>query len=52
MGLDRVIHSVHAMVEPIENLAFNAFDQDQSVEWISVKTQFTTANEGIQQATR
>lgn len=51
-GIDRVIQSVHAMVEPIENLPFNAFDQGMSAEWVSAKTQFANDNSGIQQATR
>lgn len=51
-GIDRVIQSVHSMVEPIENLLFNAFDQERSAEWVAAKTQFANDNKGIQQATR
>ncbi|CAD7704507.1 unnamed protein product [Ostreobium quekettii] len=51
-GIDRVIQSVHAMVEPIENLPFNVFDQANNEQWLKVKTQVANDNEGIKKATR
>ncbi|GMH41526.1 hypothetical protein BSKO_09436 [Bryopsis sp. KO-2023] len=51
-GIDRVIQSVHAMVEPIENVPFNVFDQGESAQWVAAKTQFSNDNEGIKKATR
>ncbi|KAK3281453.1 hypothetical protein CYMTET_10756, partial [Cymbomonas tetramitiformis] len=52
LGIDEVIQRVAAMVEPIENLAFDAFDKRYSSQWQGVDAKFTTDKEQIERATR
>lgn len=51
-GIDRVVHRVVAMYEPIESIAFNVFDYGNSHEWKMAKAQFYADNEDIKAATR
>jgi dynein heavy chain, axonemal len=51
-GIDAVIQRVHAMVEPIEHINFNIFDQANGIMWRAAKSAFYSDNEGIKQSTR
>ncbi|PNH08033.1 Dynein-1-alpha heavy chain, flagellar inner arm I1 complex [Tetrabaena socialis] len=51
-GIDRVVHRVVAMYEPIESISFNVFDYGNAHEWKAAKTQFFADNEDIKAATR
>ncbi|GLI59150.1 hypothetical protein VaNZ11_000978 [Volvox africanus] len=51
-GIDRVVHRVVAMYEPIETIAFNVFDFANGHEWKAAKAQFYSDNEDIKAATR
>ncbi|KXZ49756.1 DHC2 protein [Gonium pectorale] len=51
-GIDRVVHRVVAMYEPIETIPFNVFDYGNAHEWKAAKAQFYSDNEDIKAATR
>nr|Q9SMH3.1 RecName: Full=Dynein-1-alpha heavy chain, flagellar inner arm I1 complex; AltName: Full=1-alpha DHC; AltName: Full=Dynein-1, subspecies f [Chlamydomonas reinhardtii]CAB56598.1 1-alpha dynein heavy chain [Chlamydomonas reinhardtii] len=51
-GIDRVVHRVVAMYEPIESISFNVFDYGNQHEWKAAKQQFYADNEDIKEATR
>ncbi|GBG66229.1 hypothetical protein CBR_g57832 [Chara braunii] len=51
-GIDDVTQRVAAMIEPIANLPFDAFDKRHTHDWASAVAQFNTDKEQIEQATR
>eukprot|EP00898_Chlorokybus_atmophyticus_P006649 jgi/Chlat1/6986/Chrsp56S00523 len=51
-GIDDVIKKVAAMVEPIEQLHFDAFDKRFGAQWAAVTAKFNADKEQIERATR
>jgi dynein heavy chain len=51
-GIDSVIMRVQQMVDPIENLQFDAFEKKFQTQWQGVNAKFTTDKEQIERATR
>ncbi|MEW5308429.1 MAG: hypothetical protein WDW38_000392 [Sanguina aurantia] len=51
-GIDRVVHRVVAMYEPIETVSFNLFDFGNTGDWKAAKANFYSDNEDIKAATR
>ena len=51
-GIDLVIKSVEAMVQPMENLDFPIFEKSMAPQWQAIKVLFTSSNENIKDATR
>ena len=51
-GIDLVIKSVEAMVQPVENLEFTLFEKSNAPHWQAIKTQFMSSNESIKESTR
>ena len=51
-GIDLVIKSVEAMVQPVETLEFQVFEKSMAPQWQAVKVLFMSSNEKIKDATR
>jgi dynein heavy chain len=51
-GIDNVIHKVHAMVAPVENLPFDAFDKSHAALWQAVVYQFDQDKGKIEDLTK
>ena len=51
-GIDLVIKSVEAMVQPVQNLEFPMFEKAMAQQWQAIKAQFMSSNESIKDATR
>jgi len=52
VGIDRVVHRVVAMYEPIESISFSVFDPENAQDWATAKATFFADNEDIKNATR
>ncbi|OAE19678.1 hypothetical protein AXG93_1847s1410 [Marchantia polymorpha subsp. ruderalis] len=51
-GIDEVIHKVQAMVDPIENLPFDAFDKAHAPMWSAAVLSFDKDKERVEQLTK
>ena len=51
-GIDLVIKSVEAMVQPVETLEFQVFEKSMAPQWQAIKVLFMSSNEKIKDATR
>lgn len=51
-GIDLVIKSVEAMVQPVESLDFQVFEKAMAPQWQAIKVLFMSSNESIKDATR
>lgn len=51
-GIDLVIKSVEAMVQPVETLEFPVFEKSMAPQWQAIKVLFMSSNEKIKDATR
>ncbi|DBA95316.1 TPA: Dynein heavy chain cytoplasmic [Trebouxia sp. C0006] len=51
-GIDLVIKSVEAMVQPVESLEVPIFEKSMAAQWQAIKALFMSSNENIKDATR
>lgn len=51
-GIDDVIERVQLIVEPVETVMFDVFDQAHAPQWRSLRARFFADNEEVKAATR
>lgn len=51
-GIDDVIERVQLIVEPVETVMFDAFDQAHAPQWRALRARFFADNEEVKAATR